>query len=100
MQSSTVASFGMLMVLEMAPEMKGCAAAIMRMWLSTDRERLPMRPHGIGAIEHRQMLGLQMRRAFQRHGAADMEVGRLDVLLREAEARQEVEGRIGELLGR
>ena len=33
MQSSTVASFGMLMVLEIAPEMNGCAAAIMRMWL-------------------------------------------------------------------
>ncbi len=32
-----VASLGMLMVLEIAPEMKGCAAAIMRMWLSTER---------------------------------------------------------------
>jgi hypothetical protein len=37
LQSSTVASFGMLMVLEIAPEMNGCAAAIMRMWLSTER---------------------------------------------------------------
>ena len=37
----------MLMVLEIAPEMKGCAAAIMRMWLSTERKRLPMRPHGL-----------------------------------------------------
>jgi hypothetical protein len=33
----TVASFGMLMVFEIAPEMNGCAAAIMRMWLSTER---------------------------------------------------------------
>jgi hypothetical protein len=32
-----LASFGMLMVFEMAPEMKLCAAAIMRMWLSTER---------------------------------------------------------------
>jgi len=32
-----VASFGMLMVFEIAPEMNGCDAAIMRMWLSTDR---------------------------------------------------------------
>ena len=46
MQSSTVASFGMLMVLEMAPEMKGWLAAIMWMWLATDSERLPLRPHG------------------------------------------------------
>ena len=32
-----VASFGMLIVFEIAPEMKGCAAAIMRIWLSTER---------------------------------------------------------------
>jgi len=37
LQSSTVASFGMLMVLLIAPEMNGCEAAIMRMWLSTER---------------------------------------------------------------
>jgi hypothetical protein len=37
LQSSTVALLAMLMVLEMAPEMKGWAAAIMRMWLSTER---------------------------------------------------------------
>ena len=37
----------MLMVLEMAPEMKGWLAAIMRMWLSTDSERLPLRPQGL-----------------------------------------------------
>ncbi|MNC96717.1 hypothetical protein D3C83_141670 [compost metagenome] len=36
----------MLMVLEIAPEMNGCAAAIMRMWLSTERKRLPVRPVG------------------------------------------------------
>ena len=32
------------MVLEMAPEINGCAAAIMVMWLSTDKKRLPIRP--------------------------------------------------------
>ena len=37
----------MLMVLEMAPETKGCTAAIMRMWLSTESARLPMRPQGL-----------------------------------------------------
>ena len=42
-----VASRGMLTVFEMAPEMKDCAAAIMRMWLSTDRYRLPLRPHAL-----------------------------------------------------
>ncbi len=47
MQSSTVAAFGMLMVFEIAPEMKGWAAAIIRMWLSTDNERRPVRPHGL-----------------------------------------------------
>ena len=41
------APFGMLMVLEIAPKMKGCNAAIMRMWLWTDRARLPVRPHGL-----------------------------------------------------
>jgi hypothetical protein len=43
--SSTVASLGMLMVLEMAPLMYGCAAAIMRMCDSHDRNRLPSLPH-------------------------------------------------------
>ena len=32
MMSSTVASFGMLMVFEIAPEMNGCTAPIMRRW--------------------------------------------------------------------
>ena len=45
------------------------------------------------------MLGLQMRRAFDRHGAADMDVGRLDLALGEAEMREEVEARRGEVLG-
>ena len=65
MQSSTVAAFGMLMVLEIAPEMNGWAAAIMRMWLSTERKRLPLAAARVGAVEHRQMLVLQVRRALQ-----------------------------------
>src|SRR5690606_24747994 len=99
----------MLMVLEMAPEMNGCAAAIMRMWLSTDRNRLPRRPHGlaqsktgrcsglrcanpcgrrgkrVGAVEDGQMLRFEVRRALEGHGPASVLVGGLDVLLREAE---------------
>ncbi len=47
MQSSTVAALGMLMVLLIAPETKGCAAAIMRIWESTERKRLPVRPQGL-----------------------------------------------------
>ena len=54
---------------------------------------------GIGAVEHRIMLGLEMRRAFHRHGAADMDVGGLDLALAEAERGEEVEGRRGEILG-
>ena len=100
MQSSTVASFGMLMVLEMAPEMKGWLAAIMRMWLSTDRERLPLRPQGLAQSNTAQMLLGHVRRAFQRHGPAHVLVGGVDVLLREAEVREQVEGGIGQRLGR
>ncbi len=37
----------MLMVFEIAPEMKGWLAAIILMWLSTERHRLPSRPHGL-----------------------------------------------------
>jgi hypothetical protein len=47
---------------------------------------LPILPQGIGAIEHGQVLGLQERRAFQRHRTADVDVRGFDVLLREAEA--------------
>ena len=52
---------------------------------------------GVGAIEDRQMLVLQERRAFQRHRTADMHVCRFDVLLAEAEMLQEVEADVGEL---
>jgi hypothetical protein len=44
------------------------------------------------------VLGLQVRRAFQRHRPADMDVGGLDVLLREAHGREHVEGRIVHLI--
>ena len=35
----------MLIVLEIAPEIKGCAAAIILIWLSTDKNLLPILPH-------------------------------------------------------
>jgi hypothetical protein len=47
LQSSTLAEFAMLMVLEIAPEMNGWAAAIMRMCESTESRRLPSRPQGL-----------------------------------------------------
>ena len=59
MQSSTVAAFGMLMVFEMAPEMKGWAAAIMRMWLSADNARVPVRPHGLAQSNTGRCSGLR-----------------------------------------
>jgi hypothetical protein len=46
-----VASLGMLIVLEIAPEMKLCAAAIMWMWLSTRQEALALLAAGVGAVE-------------------------------------------------
>src|SRR5436305_543851 len=52
---------------------------------------------GIGAVEHRIVLGLQVRRAFHRHGAADMDVGGVDFALGKAEGGEEVEARIVEL---
>ena len=53
----------------------------------------------IGAVEHRIVLGFQMRRAFDRHGAADMHVGRLDLALGEAEMGEEVEARRRQVFG-
>ena len=35
----------MFIVLDIAPEIKDCAAAIILIWLSTDRNLLPIRPH-------------------------------------------------------
>ena len=57
----------MLIGFEMAPEMKGCAAASMWMWLSGQLHRLPQLAARARAVEHREMLGLQAWRAFERH---------------------------------
>ena len=45
--SSTVEMEGMLMVLEMAPEMKGCTAAIISMCAFQAMERFPILPFGV-----------------------------------------------------
>src|SRR5437763_16493805 len=49
----------MLIVFEIAPEMKGCAAAIIWMGLSTDSERRPMRPHGLAQSNTARCSGLR-----------------------------------------
>ena len=48
---------------------------------------------GVGAVEHRVMLALQVRRALHRHRAADVDVGGVDVGLGEAEEAEQVEAR-------
>ena len=58
----------------------------MRIWASTGQRALADAPARIGAIEHRQMLVLEIRRAFEGHGAADMEVGGVDVGLEKPSA--------------
>ena len=72
----------------------------MVMWLSTDRNRLPFLPQGLAQSKTVIVLVLQVRRTFQRHRPADMVVGGFDVLAAEAEAFQQVEGRIVQLFGR
>ena len=47
----------------------------------------------VGAIEHRIVLGLEVRCAFHRHRAADVHVGGFDLALVEADRSQQVEAR-------
>ena len=53
-----------------------------------------------GAVEHRQMLGIEARRAFERHRAAGIFVGGFDLALGEADLGQEVEIGLVDALGR
>ena len=85
-----VASAGMLMVLLIAPEMNGWAAAIIWMWASTAMKRWPFRPQRLAQSKTAQVLGPQMRRALDRHGAAAVVVGGLDLAGREAERAEQV----------
>ena len=70
----------MFTVLEIAPERNGWAAAIMRTWACQ-----AMRPRAVarleGTVEHRQVLGLQVRRAFDRVVLVDVGDDRLDLRL-------------------
>src|SRR5271166_4237970 len=84
----------MLIVFEIAPEMKGYTAAIMRMWLSTDWARRPVRPHGLAQSRTGRCWGLQVGRSFQCHVTTAESVGSVDLGAGEAERRQQLEGGI------
>ena len=45
LQSSTEAVLGIFIVFEIAPDINGCDAAIISIWLLTDKKRLPILPH-------------------------------------------------------
>ena len=51
----------------------------------------------IGAVEDVVVLRVQMRRPFERHGPADMIVGRVDIGAGETQMPQQIEGRIVQL---
>jgi len=53
----------------------------------------------VRAVEHRVVLGAQVRRALDRHAADDDVVELVDLLLREAEVPEEAEARLVVLLG-
>jgi len=61
------------------------------MWLSTDRYRLPILPQGLAQSNSAVMLGLQMRRAFHRHRAADVHIGASISRLEKNRSRRAVE---------
>ena len=67
--------------------------------VALDREvSRALAPAGVGAVEDGQVRGVEMRRAFERHGPADVVVRGLDLASGEAEVAQHVEGGVGEAL--
>ena len=81
--SSTVAVCGMLTVLEIAPERNGWTAPIILMWPGV-RDR----PLADRDVEHRQVLGLQPRRADDRAVLGDVGLDLLDLRRLVAERAQ------------
>ena len=77
----------MLMVFEMAPEMNGCTAAIMRTWPSGAIERSAARRLE-RAVEDRQVLGAQVGRALDGLLLVDV----LDDVLRPRASRSRAAG--------
>ena len=85
--SSTVDSSGMLIVLLIAPERNGCAAAIMRRWPRQAIERPP--PMGVSEQSNTgKMLGFEPGRAFDFALGVDVIDDLGDVLGRVAEPHQ------------
>ena len=69
--------------------------------MAVDRqEPLALLAAWVGAIKDVVVIFRQMRRAFQRHGSADVVVGQFDVLLREPKAAEQIKRRIVQLFGR
>src|SRR3954471_3762417 len=92
--SSTVASCGMLTVLEIAPDRNGWTAPIILMWPMCEIARSPTatsktgRCSGPRPVEHRQVLGRQPRRADDRAVLVDVRLDLLDLLAGVAERLQ------------
>ena len=80
MTSSTVASLGMLIVLLIAPEMNGCAAAIMRMWRLGAMKRLPIWPQRLAQSKTGRCSSRRCGAPSTVMRAADVVVGRVDLL--------------------
>ena len=55
---------------------------------------------GVGAVEHRKMLGTDVRGILKRHRAAHELVGLLDLLVGKSQMPQEIEGRVLDFLPR
>ena len=73
--------------------MKGCAAAIILISFSTDRQRVPPAARA-GAIEHGVVLWFQMGCALDGHGAADVTVGSVDLSTGKAKRGQKIKFRV------
>ena len=95
-----VASLGMLIVLEIAPEMKLCAAAIMVMWLSTLRYRLPFLPQGLAQSKMCIVLFFQNGAPSKVMVPQTWSLASVDVGLAEAKVPQQIKGGIAQLLRR
>ena len=82
--SSIVASCGRLTVLLIAPLKNGCAAAIMRTWLIALEEALADLAATVGAVEHREVLVGEVRRALDRHATDHHVVDLVDLMTLQA----------------
>jgi len=92
--SATSASLGRLMVLEMAPLIKGWAAPIIRIMTMRMDIALPFLTAFIGAVEHSQVLIFQERSAFLPSWCAYHSYCKIDVITGEARASSRLHSRL------